>query len=230
MRRFRRFVDCGGPIQASQKECEDDVLLLLLSCAVLDSPAADTLLRSSGPAHTAAAHQAQVTAQDSVWSAALDHLQRRGRQSVVLVSDSTATPPRLGFGDTTGLQAFDPLVSHLEHPLVSDFLARNTERAAVSPGRLAAADVRGPVAVLGRAERVEARIDPATGIYRFEKYPGATTVVRLSQVGFSPDRHRALVHLVFSCGPRCGNTQLMLLTRQPDGTWRVSRTAQGITF
>lgn len=174
--------------------------------------------------------QPRPAAEDSVWAAVLAGLGARTEQPVLLVSDSTEAPSRFGPGDTSGLKAFDSLVAELEPTIVADFLARNAEPVRVNAAVLKAVGVRRPVHVLSRVERAEAPVDPGTGLYRFERFPGAEVLVSLSRVGFSRDSRQALVHLEFSCGPRCGNTQLVLLTREADGKWRESGTGAGITY
>jgi len=87
-----------------------------------------------------------------------------------------------------------------------------------------------PAAGLTRAERDGAAVNPNTGLYSFGSHPGSDAVVSLSQVGFSPDGTEALVHVAFSCGPRCGSTQLVLLSQSGENGWKVRRAVEGITF
>lgn len=196
---------------------------LLLACATVGWLGC----ASVPPEHPPARGQ---DARDSVWAAVLTDLGTRTGARVVLLEDSTVAPPRFGPGDSTGLSAFGSFVAELPPTLVADFLARNAQVSAIEADRLRALDVQVPFAVLGRAEQAAAAADPGAGVFRFENHPGAHGVVSLSRVGFSPDHRQALVHLVFQCGPRCGNTALLLLTRDPGGAWRVTRRETGITF
>lgn len=206
--------------------------LLLLTCVAFgtQAPTTDTLRYELRGTCAPTEERLRLDAQDRVWATVLDSLYSRTGQAVLLVADSTEAPPRFGLGDATGLAAFETMGAELEPSLSADFLARNAEKGSVDVTHLTALGVRVPLASVSRTERADATIDPATGLHRFKRHPGAGIVVSLSRVGFSPDARQALVHVVFSCGPRCGNTQLVLLTRERDEKWRVSRTEQGISF
>lgn len=211
-------VDAASAKWSSLEPLDDDGIHVLSSCKRPESRDLTPTLQHHRPA------------QDSVWAAVLDSLYDRTGQPRLLIADRTMAPSRFGPGDTTGLDVFSNLVRELDPALILDFRDRNRLSASVNPTRLEESGLRMPVAPLSRAEFEDADVDPNTGLYKFDHHPGSDAVIRLSQVGFSPDGQRALVHVTFSCGPRCGSTRLVLLTRERHNGWRVSQVEEGITF
>ena len=59
----------------------------------------------------------------------------------------------------------------------------------------------------------------------YRKNPGASGYIRLSRVGFNPERDEALVYVEHGCGATCGTGNYALLTKSEKG-WRVKRMVQ----
>jgi hypothetical protein len=166
--------------------------------------------------------------QDSVWVAVLNRVfSRPGTDSIVLITDSTDAPVlRLG-RDYHSLGPADPVSDSL---LLENFAFRNARRAGVDVERLAAIGTIKPIAAVTDAEVLAAGSSPGQSEYVFERFPGVSFVISLSQAGFDATRQRALVRTSGSCGPRCGGTSLIFLSRSPSGGWGVDRTERGGQF
>ncbi len=169
------------------------------------------------------------TREDTVYAAVLDHVYSRAGLPILLLADSTRGALPFGPQDTTGLRMFERMLTGLPPELLADFKARNADRFPLRVEAIRAVEVGTPVALITAAER-QAATEDSMGVWLFQQYPGADAVITLSRVGFSPDRQLALVHEIFSCGPRCGGTQLMLAERRTDGRWTVRQAQEGITF
>jgi hypothetical protein len=66
----------------------------------------------------------------------------------------------------------------------------------------------------------------AEGWERFKhKYPEAVSLVKLSKVGFNPEKNQALVYIDHSCGAKCGAGAYALLKKE-GGVWTGEGVAQ----
>ncbi len=167
------------------------------------------------------------TPEDTVYAVVLDSLYSRANLPILLLADSTMGAIPFGPRDSTGLATFARLVRDLPAEVVADFQARNSR-----PARLRVEAIRGvrlPLAML-TGEQERAAEEDSLGVWVFQQYPGARVVLTLSRVGFSSDRRLALLHVVSTCGSRCGGTRLILVERRADGRWAVRDTERGITF
>jgi hypothetical protein len=164
-----------------------------------------------------------------VYAAVLDHVFSRAGLPILLLLDSTRGALPFGIADKAGLRIFERMLTEVPPELIANFQARNASRVPLRVESIRAVGVRTPVALITGAER-HAATEDSIGVWAFQQYPGVDAVITLSRVGFSPDRRLALLHEIFSCGPRCGGTQLILAERRTDGRWTVRQTQEGITF
>jgi len=106
-------------------------------------------------------------------------------------------------------------------PALADYLAVNADPHLLVEGYA----FDRPYTLVADAELHEATAPDTSkweGFYR--RYPSADGYVTFSNVGFSPDRTRAVVYVEHACAPLCGGARLEFL-QYHDGRWRPLQVA-----
>jgi hypothetical protein len=58
----------------------------------------------------------------------------------------------------------------------------------------------------------------------YKRYPEATGIIRVSAIGFNPERTQALVYVERGCGATCGQGGYVLLSKEGK-VWKVQKEA-----
>ncbi|HEX6070925.1 MAG TPA: hypothetical protein VFZ18_13915 [Longimicrobiaceae bacterium] len=151
--------------------------------------------------------------EELVWAAVLQTFVTDSTERVI-VHDSTLTFP-LDARDVADLPRRLP-GARVE--LVRSFAEANASRSALP----AFTALRVPVVRVGEAGLASfGRGDP-NAYWRafYSAYPRSPGLIRLSRVGFDPERQQALVFVSHSCGGRCGSGAYLLLSNA-SGSWAV---------
>jgi hypothetical protein len=140
-----------------------------------------------------------------VYGAALDSLAPAGKPLVVLDSTQAIRRDAPLLGDVRTMGA--------DSSMYAEFRARTRASA--------------PVPRLRTRRRVDyvkpGKLPPARDTdawAAFGSRHGTMGYYRVSGIGYSSDRRRAILYAVHWCGMRCGESWLVVLFRSPDG-WRV---------
>ena len=174
-------------------------------------------LRAQEPADGAAA------AEDSVWAAVLDSYVVPDTQHLVVRART-----REGIEDRSWMAgaATESRIPGIERETGEDFWARNLRPRAIGPlPRTRVSVVLAADATLDSLSRGPDGSDGPQYFWSafYRRFPGANSLVDFSRVGFNAARTQAVVYVSRSCGGLCGTGQMVLLTRKPDGSWRVAR-------
>lgn len=158
-----------------------------------------------------------------IYAAALEQVYIVPETKIILIADSTTSWWDFA-GREPGLGIFSDLIRGLPSELVTSFAAANSSPSVIHD--LPNVGVR--LEIYDRsAEELEDVTDPTHPFPA--QYPNATGILELTQPGLSSDGEQALLHVVFSCGPRCGGGKLIYLVKEK-GCWMVKQAETTWTF
>jgi len=163
----------------------------------------------------------QPTVEDSVWAAVLASDFAPAGGLVVRARTSGAREGPSGGSPSEGRP------QGIESGTVEDFRERNEHPREVGP----LPGIRVPVTFASEATldslADRKKLVDVDAFWRafYRRFPGTSGLVTFSRVGFNPARTQAVVSVSHGCGGLCGSGSVVLLARDPDGGWRVVRSA-----
>ena len=160
--------------------------------------------------------------QNRLFAEHLDYLSRQIDQPATVVVQSTTF--RLGdrlhdWKTSRDLQAWHP---GLQGSTASDLLAVGHV-----PRSVELRDSRLPRLTIRQVTEAQVRdlFDGPSLTLAWEQFrrafPNAASLLTFSNVGFNAQRNQAVFVLSAGCGGLCGSGQLVIMRRQPTGTWRT---------
>ncbi len=156
-----------------------------------------------------------------IYAVALEQIYIGPETKILLISDSTTSWWEFA-GRRPGLGIFSDLISDLPADLIARFATANSTPSLIQ----GLPNVSVPLEIQNRSEE---ELGEATDPTLSMQYPDATGILELTLPGISSNGEQALLHVVFSCGPRCGGGKLIYLVKE-EGCWVVKQTEPTWTF